>query len=262
MRILHVGSGFRPWRSGGLVAYVEDLMGEQLRRGHDVSYFFSGRQYPLARRPRLRRWERDGVPMLELVNSPLYDHGRQPGLEVGEPRIERMLARLLGELQPDAVHVQELAGLPFSLLDVIRAAGVPAVVTLQDYFPLCSTFKLLDASGRTCLRRDVGLDCVASTAADPRDPGLLLEATLKYDLWRAPLLPRFDTAKVNSFIRGTSKLLSRGGARRRMALRPARADPPLFQRRRELNVERLNRADSVIAMSNRVAEIYAQLGVS
>src|SRR3954469_11937734 len=121
MRILHVGSGFRPWRSGGLVAYVEDLIDEQLRRGHEVSYFFSGRQYPLGRRPRLRRWARDGVPMLEVVNSPLYDHGRQPELELSEPRLERMFERVLDEQRPDAVHVQELAGLPFSLLDVIRA---------------------------------------------------------------------------------------------------------------------------------------------
>jgi glycosyltransferase involved in cell wall biosynthesis len=261
MRILHVGSGFRPWRSGGLVAYVEDLVDEQRRRGHDVSYFFSGRQYPLARRPRLRRWERDGVPMLEVVNSPLYDHGRQPELELAEPRTERMLTAVLREVRPDAVHVQELAGLPFSLLDVIDAAGVPVVLTLQDYFPLCPTFKLLDASGRTCLRHEDGAGCVGATAADPRPPGLIVEATLKYDLWRAPLLPRFDTANVNRFIRTTSKLLSRAEARRRKIVRPDRAAAPSFQRRRELNVARLNRAERVIAMSHRVAEIYSQLGV-
>jgi glycosyltransferase involved in cell wall biosynthesis len=261
MRILHVGSGFRPWRSGGLVAYVEDLMDEQVRRGHEVSYFFSGRQYPLARRPRLRRWERDGVAMLEVVNSPLYDHGRQPDLEVAEPRVERLFEQVIRELRPDVVHVQELAGLPFSLLDMIPHAGVPAIVTLQDYFPLCSTFKLLDANGRTCLRREIGEDCVASSAADPRDPGLLIEGTLKYDLWRAPLLARFDTAKVNTFIRRTSRVLARAEARRRKTLRPDRPHPPSYQRRRELNVARLNRADCVIAMSHRVAEIYSQLGV-
>src|SRR5207244_9801949 len=129
VRLLHVGSGFRPWRLGGLVAYIEDLIGEQVRRGHEVAYFFSGRQYPFLSGPRLKRWERPGVAMLEVVNSPLYDHGRQPELEVAEPRIERMLERLLRELRPDAVHVQELAGLPSSLLDVIERSGTPAIVT-------------------------------------------------------------------------------------------------------------------------------------
>ena len=243
------------------MAYVEDLMDEQVRRGHEVSYFFSGRQYPLARRPRLRRWDQRGVDMLEVVNSPLYDHGQQPDLEVSEPRIERMLEQELRELRPDAVHVQELAGLPFSLLDVIREAGAPAIVTLQDYFPLCSTIKLLDADGRTCLRREIGADCIASTAADPRDPGLLVEVTVKFELWRAPVLRALEPARVSPFIRRTSVLAARAEARRRKAVRPDRARPDAFQRRRELNVARLNRADRVIAMSHRVAEIYSQLGV-
>src|SRR3954467_1281041 len=136
MRILHIGSGFRPWRRGGLVAYVEDLMDEQVRAGHEVSYFFSGRQYPRARGPRLKRWETRGVAMLEMVNSPIYDHGRQPALELSEPAAERMLAGVLERVRPDTVHVQELAGLPTSVLDVVRQSGAPLVVTLQDYFPL------------------------------------------------------------------------------------------------------------------------------
>src|SRR3954454_3273501 len=195
MRLLHIGAGFRPWRRGGLVAYTEDLMGEQVRRGDEVTYFFSGRQYPFGSEPRLRRWERGGVAMLEVVNSPLYDHGRQPELELAEPRLERLLERVLSEVRPDAVHVHELAGLPFSLLDVIRESGTPVVLTLQDYFPLCSTFRLLDAGGRVCLRREIGADCVATTDADPRHPGLLFEATLLHELPRIPLVRRIDPAR-------------------------------------------------------------------
>src|SRR3954454_9024981 len=116
MRLLHIGAGFRPWRRGGLVAHTEDLMGEPGRRGDEVTYFCSGRQYPFGRGPRLRRWERGGVAMLEVVNSPLYDQGRHPELEIAEPESERMLERVLEELRPDAVHIQELAGLPFSVL--------------------------------------------------------------------------------------------------------------------------------------------------
>ena len=262
MRLLHVGSGFRPWRRGGLVAYIEDLMGEQVRRGHEVAYFFSGRQYPFARRPRLRRWERDGVAMLELVNSPLYDHGRQPELEIAEPGTESALARVLEELRPDAVHFQELAGLPFSVLDVVRRSGTPAVVTLQDYFPLCSTFKLLDADGHVCLRREIGADCLATSAADPRDPGLMVEATIGFHLTGMPLLRSLRSARRDALVgRVARSVAGREIARRR---RRAPAPPPsaeAFQRRREANVDRLNRADRVIAMSRRVAEIYSQLGV-
>ena len=262
MRLLHVGSGFRPWRTGGLVAYVEDLMGEQVVRGHDVAYFFSGRHYPLLRGPRLHRWRRGGVAMLEVLNSPLHDHGRQPELELAEPKIEHMLEQTLRELQPDAVHVQELAGLPFSLLDLVRRAGIPVVFTLQDYFALCSTFKLLDAEGRVCLRREVGADCVASTAADPRDPGLLIAATTRHHILRSPPLRRAFRSRLGPAVhRAEAGLVRLEVARRRRAARPPADPAAAFQRRRDENIARLNRVDALVAMSTRVAEIHAQLGV-
>jgi glycosyltransferase involved in cell wall biosynthesis len=256
VRLLHVGSGFRPMRHGGLVAYTEDLMDEQVRRGHDVAYFFAGRHYPLVGGPRLRRWERRGTSMFEVVNSPLYDHGRQPDLELAEPRLERMFARLVEELGPDVVHVHELAGLPTSLLDVAREAGVPCVFTLQDYFPLCSTFKLLDHEERVCLRREIGADCVATVAARDVPHGVMTDVTLRYEIFKRPLLrsldPRPPHARVDRLVRAVAARVPA----------PPPAAPEAYQRRREINVERLNRVDLLIAMSSRVAEIYALLGVA
>jgi glycosyltransferase involved in cell wall biosynthesis len=265
MRVLHVGSGFRPWRHGGLVAYTEDLMDEQVRRGHGVSYFFSGRQYPLVSGPRLRRWRQRGVEMLEVVNSPLYDHGRQPALEIGEPRVERTLGRALRATRPDVVHVHEFAGLPFSILDVIDDAGLPSIVTLQDYFPICSTFRLLDAAGRVCQRREIGADCVATTAADPRPAGLMVAVTLASHLRALPPVRLLNSGRIDGWLTRASHAVARVEAARRADAGQAARDGAdmgaLFQRRREVNVERLNRADCVIAMSHRVAEIYARLGV-
>jgi glycosyltransferase involved in cell wall biosynthesis len=255
MRLLHVGSGFRPWRRGGLVAYVEDLMDEQVRRGHEVGYLFAGRRYPYLRRPRLRRWRRGGVAMLEIVNSPLYDHGRQPEGELDEPRLERAFERVLRERRPDVVHVHEVAGLPSSVLEVARRLDVPTVVTLQDYFFLCPTFKLLDARGRVFLGCDVGAECVAATAADPRPPWLMVEATLRHDLPRLPLVHRVPPARRDPVIARLSTALARRTAHE------ATGDAPAFQRRRDVNVARLSRASRVIAMSERVAEIHAGLGV-
>lgn len=226
-------------------------MDEQVRRGDDVAYFFSGRYFPVPGRPLLKRWRRNGVVMAEVINSPLYDHGRQPELELHEPRTERLFGRVLGELRPEVVHFHELAGLPFSLLDLARQAETPVVMTLADYFPLCSTFKLLDSEGQVCLRRQIGADCVATVAADPREPGLLHEVTAYFEFVKRPLLRRMSTER--------KKRLSRKvGAR---VEPPAPAGPEAYQRRRDSNVERLNRADCLIAMSERVADIYAQLGV-
>jgi len=250
-RILHVGSGFRPLRRGGLVAYVEDLMQEQAGRGHAVSYFFSGRYYPWLKRPRLRRWQQGHVDMLEVISSPLFDHGRQPELELSEPQIERIFERELERVRPDVVHVQELAGLPSSLLDLVRVAEVPVVMTLQDYFPLCSTFKLLDAHGEVCLRRQIGEDCVATVAADSRDPAILFEGTLRYEIDKR--LARLASNRRERLLGALSRRLPRDGS-------PV-ASATAFQRRRDVNVQRLNSLDRVVAMSHRVSEIYELLGV-
>jgi len=256
VRILHVGSGFRPWRHGGLVAYIEDLMEAQVARGHDVAYFFAGRQYPFVSGPRLKRWRRGDVEMLEVVNSPLFDHGRQPGLELAEPRLERLFERTVGELRPDVVHVHELAGLPSSLLEI----AAPVVMTLHDYFPLCSTFKLFDSGEQVCLRRQIGGDCAATTAADPRDPGLMFDATVRFHVFGHPLVRRFDSPRLRRRIERLAIALGRRAARRAYG-NGAAPRPGAFQRRRDLNVERLNGARRLVAVSERVREIYALLGV-
>lgn len=234
-------------------------MAEQVRRGDDVSYFFSGRYYPYLHGPRLRRWERDGVVMLEVVNSPLHDHGRQPGLELSEPAIEQMLERTIETIRPDVVHIQELAGLPGSLIDISRNARVTTIMTLHDYFPLCPTFKLLDSEGQVCLRKEVGADCVATVANSPSHPDLLFTATLAHDLPRLPLVRLLPAKLRDRPALGVAGLIARRATR---ATRPPAENPAVaYQRRRDLYVARLNEADSLIAVSKRVAEIYEQLGV-
>jgi glycosyltransferase involved in cell wall biosynthesis len=226
-------------------------MDEQVRRGADVSYFFSGRYFPIPLRPFLRPWRRAGVRMLEVINSPLFDHGRQPELELNEPSTERLFKRVISESNPDVVHFHELAGLPSSLLDLARQAKAPVVMTLADFFPLCPAFKLLDSEGQVCLRREVGAHCMATIAADAREPGLLYEGTARNELSRRRFVRRIPNEH-------RLKLSRRIGA---SVKTPPPAGPEAFQARRDVNVERLNRTDRLIAMSERVAEIYSLLGV-
>jgi glycosyltransferase involved in cell wall biosynthesis len=247
-------------RVGGLVAYIEDLTDEQARRGDEVAYFFAGRELPFGRGPRLKRWRRDRVAMFEVVNSPLFDHGRQPDLELGEPRVDRIFERVLRDANPDVIHVQELAGLPTSVLDIaVRAA--PVVMTLHDYFPLCSNFKLFDSEQRVCLRREIGEDCLATVTADPREPGIIFDATVRFELRRPALVRRYETPGVTARIDRLGTKVGRWAARRAYGRDRAPLRPAAFQRRRDVNVERLNTLDRLVAVSSRVGEIYSQLGV-
>ncbi|MEA2474926.1 MAG: hypothetical protein QOE06_2841 [Thermoleophilaceae bacterium] len=283
MRVLHVGWGFSPWRPGGLIFYAEDLMAAQVARGHEVAYLFAGRHYPRISGPRLKRWRRDGVAMYELVNAPLVpgegEGTRDPDRELNEGRMEAAFERALDELLPDVVHFQELHGLPSSYIDVAAAAGVPTLMTLQDYFPLCSTVRLVDAGGGLCTRLDVGADCAARNAGAPEGPERLIARTFDYE--KAALRRRLRVPQGASF-RALNPLV---GALYRRAAPAADAEPAAggqpaadaaapaaapangalaaaFQRRRDVNVERLGRVGRLVAQSPRVAEIYRERGVS
>jgi glycosyltransferase involved in cell wall biosynthesis len=146
------------------------------------------------------------------------------------------------------VHVQELMGLPSSLLDVAREGGARVVMTLQDYFPLCCTMRL---TGECCMSASPGRGCVGANAGAPVDAGPIVARTVGFELTRAkealPLVRRVSFAG-----------LRKPGA---PVSAPVTTRPADYDRRRAVNVERLNRVDKLIAMSERVAEIYRELGV-
>ena len=275
MRVLHIGRDFADLRPCGLTLYSDALMRAQLEAGHDVAYFFAGRYYPRLRRPRLRRWDSDGLPMLEVLSSPNAPHWtagtRYPLRDLAEPAVERLFATALRETRPQLVHVHELAGLTSSLIEQARAAGARVVMGLYDYAPLCATVRLVRADGRRCLRRDVGEDCARNCASAPEGDGHVVEATMRYELKRIkqahPRLATLARRARQPVIRGTLAALGSrplhagdvpapGGANGGFV-----APPADYQRRRDVNVERLNRCDRLIAPSRRLGDIYAQLGV-
>src|SRR5215210_2906393 len=236
MRILHLGWGFTPWRSGGLIRYAEDAMAVQVARGHDVHYFCAGRHYPRIGGPRLKHRWRDGVRVHEVINGPIaVDLGtRATALDLHEPWTEGAFAALLRELGPDVVHVQELLGLPSSLLEIARGAAVPVVMTLQDYFPLCPSVRLLDADGTVCERREVVPACAAACAGAPADPGPVIARTLRYELTRArEAVPGLRRVGFGA-LRGLVDPVLEG------PMPPPPAPPPVadIQHRRDVNVGR------------------------
>jgi glycosyltransferase involved in cell wall biosynthesis len=270
VRILHVAWGFRPWRVGGLIAYAEDLAQAQAASGHDVHFLCSGRHYPRVRPAREHTWRRGGVTIHELLNVPVV-----PGLEAGtlhplreldEPAAETAWDQALDRVRPDVVHVHELLGLPSAVLLRARERGVPVVMSLHDYGTLCPKLNLFDVDGRRCLRDDVGAQCARCSAGAPADDRHLVRMTAVYHALRAATLlgPLQEPLK-----RAWRRLLAIRAERAAAAPpSPPPAAPLLpgpgaagYQRRRDVNVERLSGVDRLLAVSTRVAEIYARLGV-
>jgi glycosyltransferase involved in cell wall biosynthesis len=254
---------------------VEDVLAAQVARGHEVAYFFAGRYLPGGRPPHLRRWRRGSIEMLELYNSrtvPGLDAGTlDPETDIAEPAAEAAFRTALDRVRPDVVHVQELIGLPSSLLTIPRERGIPVVLSVEDYQLLCPTLKLFDANGELCRRGLPGAMCAVCCRQAPPDESAWVRATLIHVALRSE---RTVTAARNAsqWLRHRSPVAA--AAERWRALRPApvpdgdrapasrTAEPAAYDRRRLINAARMSEVDAVLAMSHRVAEMCAERGVA
>jgi len=261
MKILHIGWGFRPWRGGGLIEYTEDLMETQAKNGYEVYYFFAGRHYPLLNKPRLVRWERKGIHMYEIINSPIIHGGDRgslrPELDVSEKWSEVFLRKAFDEIQPDIVHIQELAGLPSSLIDITKEKGFPLIMTLHDYFLLCPTLKLFDSTENNCMDKDIYKKCIVC-CQDAPNKNVFIKQTIAYDLKKWHL---YGISKNLYKITKVFKTRKRGvSVYSRKSVREIDKDlAKKFQKRRDINIERLNKIDLLIAQSYKVEEIYRRM---
>jgi glycosyltransferase involved in cell wall biosynthesis len=68
------------------------------------------------------------------------------------PRAFRALVRVVDEVRPDVAHVHHVfERLTVSVLDALQRRGVPTVMTLHDYKPVCPNFRLF-TEGAPCTR--------------------------------------------------------------------------------------------------------------
>ncbi len=129
LRLLYVGRDSAAIRPCGLTLYSDALMRGLAAKGHEVTYFFAGRHYPVLKRPRVRRWSSDGIAMQELLESPINSHWsrgtRYPERDLDERVGMSAFAAALRHARPDVVHVNELAGLPSSIVDAGRTPRRP-----------------------------------------------------------------------------------------------------------------------------------------
>lgn len=253
MKVLHVSWGFSPFAWGGLIEYVEDLMATQVSQGYEISCFFAARCYPFFDKPRLIRWRKKKIRMFEIINSPLsraIDKGvARPDWDLAEPVSEGFFREALKEVKPDLIHVQILLGLPSSLIHIAkREFNIPVVITLHDYFPLCPTMRLFDYSHQRCTAQEVGETCAVccQNPVTSNPPSL---RTLIYELRR---LGSYH------FLRGLYPILLKLPFKkaRPKEIQENKNLPYLFQKRRDVNLERLQEIDLFIAQSQKVGEVY------
>lgn len=281
MKVLHIGCGFRPWRINGLIEYAEDLMDTQVAQGYEVGYFFSGRHYPLLRKPSLKKWLRKNISMYEVINSfvalGFEQVTKYPEVDLTEDYSEKFFLIVLAEFQPDIIHIQELYVLPSSLIEIINLKKIPVLMTLHDYFPLCPTSKLFDYNNSLCLQPDIGSKCKNCYSKYLINYQHFIGLTLNYERQRSLVLKKlliiiyYKLILMYSKLRKVQPLLYfllpylfysiRLNESAKLNFGTADNLDEMFQKRRDINVERLNKIDLLVAQSFRVGEIYHTLGV-
>lgn len=169
MRILLVGP--HPFLGGGVAAHEQAIAKQLTMHGNKVGIL------GLEHRPQLASSTMESIesPEFEHLGIDLFllAHGKVPFFGVFNPLEqcgyqigERLFGELLETWKPDIVHF--LAARPASLIAAAAERDVPVVVTLHDYWYLCSKGFLVRKDGVLCDGPEGGDACVRYCLDDNR----------------------------------------------------------------------------------------------
>ncbi len=144
LRIGFLTNGWEP-DLGGVVSHTRDLARRFSERGHRVHALCldtSGRYAPFTAFD-----QPDAYARVRRVAYGYGDHSQLFDL-LHHRRLRNMVAGWLSENRLDVVHVHHLTGFGGGAVEAIRAAGVPVVMTLHDYWMLDPRGQLFGRRGR------------------------------------------------------------------------------------------------------------------
>lgn len=134
MRILHAAHHFLPRHRAGVEIYTDGLAREQTRQGHDVLVATTedGSGRPAGS---VALEDRDGLAVAEISHPRIAE---LPGDTLGLPPVQEAFEQILDLFRPDVVHFQHLMYLGLDAPSAVKRRGIPAVMTLHEYWLLCA----------------------------------------------------------------------------------------------------------------------------
>jgi len=177
MRVLQITHAFMPESMGGTEVQTYRVSRALQARGHEVAVLY---RVADASRPEneLLPGEYNGVPVYRLINNFTWAHDAD--YHHYNPDSDAALSSLVDQFRPDIVHFQHLGGgLSTSWVSLLRHLGVPTILTLHDYWPICYRSNLLTAGGHLCDGPDGGIRCGRCWQADARQPSVAIRERLR-----------------------------------------------------------------------------------
>jgi glycosyltransferase involved in cell wall biosynthesis len=164
MKPMHIGFVSQGWSPdvGGIESHTADLVAELQRLGHRVSALcldYSGRQEPFGT-------TRETVLGVEVTRMSYCYHDHDAlSMLVRNRSAEEVFGAWLGRHAFDLLHIHHLTGFGLGVLATAKAHGVPQLMTLHDYWPLCPRGQMMRFDGVICrgLDPEVCGTCIAKT---------------------------------------------------------------------------------------------------
>ncbi|MBL8161482.1 MAG: glycosyltransferase family 4 protein [Anaerolineae bacterium] len=165
MRILIVVHGFPPSHSAGAERQAERTALWLARNGHEVEVFTA----ESVSQPgfEMRTDEQDGL----IVHRISYDvkESNDPFRKLYDnPQVGDALRQLLNERHFDLVHL--VSGYLFGgqVIHTVQNAGIPLVITLTEYWFMCTRLNLIQATGGLCSGPENDEKCMRCLMEDKR----------------------------------------------------------------------------------------------
>jgi glycosyltransferase involved in cell wall biosynthesis len=147
LKILHVTHGYYPETSGGVEAYVRDLLAQQRAAGFDV-VLLTGSMEPWPECG-IETLDGDGPRVLRLHRDDyFFDHYAK----AWHPGVERLFREVVQQEAPDLVHVHQWIRLTSNLVEIAEDLKVPTVVTLHDLYTSCPRCFRVRRDDEACFR--------------------------------------------------------------------------------------------------------------
>ena len=160
MKILYITNGYPPHRWAGTETYTAGIAEEIHARGHQVQvlctgdwdtgdHYWNGSTDDIHHEIPVRRlnlnWTKSPDTAKYFYNNPV---------------IREFVKNYLGEIQPDLVHITSCETLSASVLEAVKAAELPSVLSLTDFWFLCPQINLLRSDGQNCDGKTTAWECL------------------------------------------------------------------------------------------------------
>ncbi len=147
LRVLLISHGLPPHDLGGVEQHVDGLARALLAAGHEVHVYAKTGRSDLPQGTRV-----DDPAHAYATTRVVYRYEHLASLRdlYRQPVLDAAFDAFLSERAFDVAHVHHLTGMSTGLVDVLRARGIPVVMTLHDYWSICPRGQMWRSDGVAC----------------------------------------------------------------------------------------------------------------